>query len=120
MAAPDIQDTLDAISTRLEREFHTERRVLSLEQYLQLLAAEPARFCRDARQYLRDAFEHFGSRPVKRPWGELTSHKLFDLAFLSEDESRRANLIGQEQVQSEIYRVLCNFTREGRANKLIL
>ncbi len=120
MPVTDIHDALGAISTRIEHEFHNERRILSFTQYLELLAAEPQRFCRDAAQYLRDAFEHFGSKPVTRPWGELVRHDLFALDFLSDVESKRARLIGQEHVQAEIYRVLCNFTREGRANKLIL
>ena len=34
--------------------------------------------------------------------------------------NRRDALVGQEEVQGELYRVLCNFAQEGRPNKLIL
>src|SRR5262249_58524806 len=34
--------------------------------------------------------------------------------------SRRDALVGQEEVQGELYRVLSNFSQEGRPNRLIL
>ncbi|MBM4293126.1 MAG: hypothetical protein FJ138_18360, partial [Deltaproteobacteria bacterium] len=50
----------------LER-FRAERALLSFEDYLKEVAAAPARHARDAVTYLRDAFDHFGSRVVERP-----------------------------------------------------
>ena len=108
------------ISERMEGEFHRSRRVLSFDEYLGLVAEHPRRYCRDAAQYLRDAFDHFGTSVVTRPWGEFKRFGLFDLAFLPQDESRRSGLVGQEHVQAEVYRVLSNFVREGRANKVSL
>jgi predicted Ser/Thr protein kinase len=72
---------------------------------------------------------------VKKPWGELTRFGLFDLPWEPEVTApaldgpsgraaayhgRDAALVGHEELQAEIYRVLCNFVREGRANRLIL
>src|SRR5262245_18203602 len=42
--------------------------------------------------------------------------KLFDVPF---DEGRD-RLVGQEEVQGRVYRVICNFVREGGVNKLML
>lgn len=120
MAAPEVLNLLGDISEHLEREFHSSRRVLSFEQYLALFAEQPHRYCRDASQYVRDAFDYFGTTTVSRPWGEHTRFKLFDLPFLGEEEARRLKLVGQERVQEEVYRVLCNFAGEGRANKVLL
>ncbi len=120
MSDGKVLGLLADISERVEGEFHRSRRVLSFEEYLALVAEHPRRYCRDAAQYLRDAFEHFGTSVVTRPWGEFKRFGLFDLAFLPQDESRRLGLVGQEQVQSEVYRVLSNFVREGRPNKVIL
>lgn len=128
---------LDSIASTMERRFNEERRVLSFQQYLELFAADPIRQGRDAARYVRDMFDHYGTRKVKRPWGELTRFSLFDLpwesevkAFVGDAEGeggpaatyhgRDAALVGQEEIQAEIYRVLCNFVREGRANRLIL
>jgi predicted Ser/Thr protein kinase len=109
---------LDTIAASMERRFKEERRVLSFQQYLELFASDPVRYGRDAARYVRDMFDHFGTRPVKRPWGELTRFCLFDLPW--ERHGRDAALVGHEELQAEIYRVLCNFVREGRANRLIL
>ena len=59
------------------------------------------------------------------PWGKFTRWKLFDLPWDSgttQDAKHlpRGALIGQEQVQAEIYRALSNFVREGRPNRLVL
>src|SRR5262249_18268383 len=42
--------------------------------------------------------------------------KLFDCEW----DGGRDKLVGQEEVQARVYRILGNFVREGRVNKLIL
>jgi predicted Ser/Thr protein kinase len=129
---------LDKIAEGMERRFQEGRRVLSFQQYLELFASDPVRHGRDAPRYVRDMFDHFGTRTVARPWGELTRYNLFDLAWEPEPQSpvppdapeqirrvparhgRDAALVGHEELQAEIYRVLSNFVREGRANRLVL
>ncbi|HEY8943676.1 MAG TPA: serine protein kinase PrkA, partial [Polyangiaceae bacterium] len=54
------------------------------------------------------------------PWGVLSRFRLFDLPFLPPADARRELLIGQEAVQGEIFRVLSNFVREGRPNRVVL
>ncbi|NUQ78983.1 MAG: serine protein kinase PrkA [Polyangiaceae bacterium] len=121
----------------MEQRFREGRRLLSFQQYLALFAGNPIRFGRDAARYVRDMFDHFGTRIVKKPWGDVTRYRLFDLpwdaggspadiaasgtAKGSRDyHPRESALIGQEELQAEIYRVLSNFVQEGRANRLIL
>lgn len=123
---------LDAIASSMARRFNEERRVLSFQQYLELFASNPVRYGRDAARYVRDMFDHFGTRTVKKPWGELTRFRLFDLPWelppegAEQQQGTRAYrgrdfaLVGHEELQAEVYRVLCNFVREGRANRLIL
>jgi predicted Ser/Thr protein kinase len=117
-----ISDIL-AVAESVEKRFLLGRRVLSFEEYLELFAQNPRRYARDASRYLRDVFDHYGTREVKYPWGEFTRFRLFDLPWEKEPTSgaaRRFSLVGQEHVQEEIYRALCNFAREGRPNRLIL
>jgi predicted Ser/Thr protein kinase len=122
---------LDRVAVNMERRFRDGRRLLSFQQYLELFAHHPVRYGRDAARYVRDMFDHFGTRTVTRPWGELTRFRLFDLPWeeaspetgISEQslyKSRDAVLVGHEDLQSEVYRVLSNFAQEGRANRLIL
>lgn len=113
-----IVDELREIAERVQRNFEEERRLLTFQEYLELFANDPVRHSRDAPRYLRDAFDYYGKVKIERPWGTLTRFRLFDLPFLEEHDARREALIGQEFVQGEIYRVLSNFAREGRPNRV--
>jgi predicted Ser/Thr protein kinase len=115
---------LDAIATTMERRFLEGRRVLSFQEYLELFAQRPGRYARDAARYVLDMFDHFGTRQVERPWGELIRYRLFDLPWDQTEartyQEREYPLVGHEELQAEIYRSLANFVQEGRANRLIL
>ncbi len=115
-----ILQMLDDVARKVQREFGEERRILSFQEYLELVADEPARHCRDAVRYLRDTFDHFGRSTFKRPWGDITRYKLFDLPWVDAGAARRSALVGQERVQEELYRALSNFVRDGRPNRLPL
>jgi serine protein kinase len=124
---------LDSIAGAMERRFQEGRRVLSFQQYLELFASNPGRHGRDAARYVRDMFDHFGTRTVHKPWGDLVRYNLFDLPWESGGterlgaaeasggyHGRDAALIGHEEIQAEVYRSLSNFVQEGRANRLVL
>jgi serine protein kinase len=115
----DLTADLDRIVDGVREAFAVGQRVLSFQEYLTLYATDPARHGRDASRYLRDMFDHYGTTVVDKPWGKRTRFNLFDLPF-GEGSTRRERLVGQEDVQGEIYRILSNFGREGRPNKLIL
>jgi serine protein kinase len=121
----ELADRIRAIAENVEKRYKTSRRVLSFAEYLDLFAADPARHSRDASRYLRDAFDHYGTTPVKYPWGEFTRWTLFDLPWESTPagpgaSTTRSALVGQELVQGEIYRAISNFARDGRPNRLVL
>jgi predicted Ser/Thr protein kinase len=120
MGAKRILDELSSIALEVQRNFKEGRRVLSFEEYLELFASNPVRYSRDASRYLRDMFDYYDRVSVHRPWGTLTRFRLFDLPFLNEGEVSREALVGQEAVQGELYRILNNFAREGRPNRLTL
>lgn len=113
---------LNEIRALLDREraqFERSRRVMSMDEYLAMFAADPQRHGRDVATWLRDLFDHYGSTKVQRPYGRFTRWQLFDLPW--EDESgRREALIGHEQLQREVYRAIANFARIGRVNRLVL
>lgn len=118
MADPTPTD-LGALLDEEREKFQSARRVLSYDEYLALAAAHPRRHTRDAARYLRDLFDHFGTESVERPYGRATRWRLFDLPW--EDESgRRDALVGHEALQSDLYRALSNFARQGRVNRLVL
>lgn len=120
MSELGILSELAQIGDRVQEQFERERRLLSFQQYLELFAQNPQQHSRDAARYLRDMFDYYGRAEVVRPWGRGERLSLFDLPFLDPPDAARHALVGQEQVQTEIYRVLNNFVREGRPNRVIL
>jgi serine protein kinase len=76
-----------ALYERERAQFEASRRVMSMDEYLAMFAAEPQRHGRDVATWLRDLFDHYGSTTVQRPYGRHTRWKLFDLPW--EDESGR-------------------------------
>ncbi len=122
--AREVGQWLRSVAGRARDRFEASRRVLSFEEYLGLLAERPRRFLRDAPRYVRACFEHFGSYEVSRPEGAVRRWRLFDLPFEQEPaghaDRRTDRLVGQEEAQEEIYLALRNFSREGRANRLVL
>ena len=117
----DIREVLAQVGAAVRQRYEAERRVLSFEEYLELVAKHPARHTRDAARYVRDCLDHFGTYDVERPTGTVRRFRLFDLPFEDDhDGARREYLVGQEQVQETLYRTLSNFAREGRSNRLLL
>ncbi|HEY3351902.1 MAG TPA: serine protein kinase PrkA [Polyangia bacterium] len=113
---PDAKETLSRIGVELKESFARNKRVMSFAEYLELFLKSPERQARSSAQYLKDVFDHYGTEQVRHPRGALTRFKLFDAPF----DDGRERLIGQEEVQHRVYRVIANFVREGRSNKLIL
>jgi serine protein kinase len=112
----DPKAWLATLSSEMRDGFARTRRVMSFTEYVGLLHKDMARQVRSSAQYLRDVFDHFGTTQVRRPRGETTRFRLFDCAW----DGGKDCLRGQEDVQNAIYRLVSNFAREGRTNRLIL
>ncbi|MBP9111162.1 MAG: serine protein kinase PrkA [Polyangiaceae bacterium] len=119
MQSADVLNAIREATESVEKSFKDARRVLSFDDYLALFVTDPVRFGRDASRYVKDAFDHFGTEEVTRPWGTFTRYKLFDQPWQS-DNPINPILVGQEEVQEEVYRALANFAREGKPTRLIL
>lgn len=112
----DPKGWLAQLSVEMRDGFARNRRVMSYGEYVGLLHKDMARQARSAAHYLRDVFDHFGSAKVRGPRGEVTRFNLFDCSW----DGGKDCLRGQEEVQGSIYRLVSNFAREGRTNRLIL
>lgn len=120
----DPRQRLSQIGAVVRDRFESEKRVLSFEEYLALFASHPWRYSRDAARYLRDGLDFFGSYEVDQPGGPVRRWRLFDLeldrAEADASDLGHDYLVGQERLQRDFYRILSNFVREGRINRLIL
>jgi serine protein kinase len=112
----DPKAWLTQTTADLRESYARNRRVMSFGEYFSLFLNDTARQVRSAAQYLRDVFDHFGTTTVRSPRGTLTRWTLFDCPWDRGDSS----LKGQEEVQAAVYRLVSNFAREGRTNRLIL
>jgi len=114
----DARRYLGVIGDGVKTAFVEQRSILSFEEYLELFGRAPRAHARGAAQYLRDAIDHFGTSEVQAPWGKERRFRIFDLDFAP--AGRASRVAGQEEVQAAIYRVLGNFVRSGRVNKVVL
>ncbi|MCE9571923.1 MAG: serine protein kinase PrkA, partial [Deltaproteobacteria bacterium] len=115
MATP-VREILAALGTGIRDEFVQNRRVLSYAEYLELCAASPAQQLRGAPQYALDCMLHYGTVDVAYPWGHARRFQLFDCPWANGQD----RLIGQENVQNQVFRILQNFVQDGAPNRLIL
>jgi len=114
----DARRYLAMVGSGVKGAYQEQRSLLSFDEYLEAFFAAPRPFARGAAQYLRDVVDHFGVADLATPVGRFHRHKLFDLEF--EPGASAQRVAGQEEVQQAIYRILGNFVRAGRVNKLIL
>lgn len=112
----DARRFLQDVGSTLSTEFTKNRTLLSFEEYLQLFSSGPKLQARNAAQYLKDAIDSFGTDQVAHPSGTIRRFRIFDSARDGHD----VRVAGQEEVQNAIYRLIGNFVRAGRINKLIL
>jgi serine protein kinase len=109
-------DTLEAIGKAVQEQFETNQRLLAFDEYLDLMRAAPRRHARGAAQYVRDMFDYFGTERVRHPEGEVRRFKLFDAPW----DDGAGMLVGQEETQNAIYRIVSNFAHQRRVDRFIL
>jgi serine protein kinase len=107
---------LGEVAQRCRERFAERREILSFREYFDEVLTEPLRHTRDVAHYVRDAFDHYGSYSTRGVKGEVTRHRLFDAEF----NGGATRVMGQEQLQGEVYQHLSSFCERGRVDKLLL
>lgn len=118
--ASSARGRIDALASAVAQEFESTRRVLSFEEWFELLCQAPQVHARNAAQYLRDCLDFYGRRDVRIPSGKVARFNLFDCKFEAESGPGSARLVGQETAQNAFYDAIDSFVRIGRVNKLLL
>ncbi|MEI6805467.1 MAG: serine protein kinase PrkA [Myxococcaceae bacterium] len=96
--------------------FKQSRSILSFDDYLEEVKAHPKWHFRNAAQYFWDVIQYFGEYPVNLPTGNKRRYRLFDAEF----NDHEGQVLGQERVQEELIRLIQNYVRSGRIDRLIL
>ena len=115
MTSPGGQQ-LSELSQEVRKIFKQRQSILSFEEYLDIVRKNPRAMMRNASEYLRDCFDHFGvgtdSELVEGQ--DIRRFKLFDIGT-----DKGVAIVGGETVQTDIFRCLQAFARQGYANKLV-
>lgn len=112
----DGRKILSSLATEVREDYGRDQRIMSFSEFLDLFSEHPRRHARNAVQYLRDSFLHYGTEQKPAVWGDVTHYRLFDAPF----DGGKDRLVGQERAQQRVFRLLDNFVRQGEVNKLIL
>ena len=106
---------IGSVHDKLKKEFDQNKRVLTFDEYIGLIAENPTRTLRGSAAYLLEMMDYFGKSPVKNEKG-MFRFNVFDEPV----DGIAPKVVGHERVQNEIYRTLKNFVRQGLNNQLIL
>lgn len=101
-------ETLNWVDQTVKKEFESNRRILSFDEYLTLFCEKPEVQMRGSAQYVVDTLDYFGTDGPR--------YKLFDFPV----DGIAPKVVGHENVQGQIYRALKAFARQGVNNKLLL
>lgn len=99
-----------------QKTYSERRSILSFDDYLAELKQKPKLHLRNAAQYFWDVIQHFGSYDLELPTGAQKRYRIFDTEFSNKD----GQVLGHEQVQENLVRMIYNFLRSGRIDRLIL
>lgn len=118
MAQQDsVTQLLEAITTESKRDFKEKNYILSFEEYLELVAKRPEKLLRTSAQYIKDMIDSFGTtETVNGHEGPQTHYSLFE----RNRGRNRPAIVGQQEAHANIYKILEQFVRQGRVDKLIL
>lgn len=108
-----MQLDLKQLSSSYQEDFKKSAVILSFQDFLQRLAAQPRRLIRNSAQYLLDTFDHFGREEDSA--NNTSRLCLFDLAIPG-----CVAIIGCEEVQHSIYEAVRAFCTQGQVNKLVM
>lgn len=112
----DARNIVDELASGARETWKQRRTLLSFDEYLDEVVAHPRRHLRNAARYLMDVVEHFGVDDVGQSTGDVRRWRLFNQDF----DDGRGRVAGQERVQAAVVRILENFVRSGRIDRLVL
>lgn len=111
-----MKETLSQIRESVRTRFEQSKRVLSFDEFLDLVFEDPYPTVRSSAQYLLDAIEHFGSYDVQVRGKAAKHYAIFDQVYAE----RPQPVIGHHAVQNALVQSLTSYVRAGRADKLIV
>jgi serine protein kinase len=107
-------ELLQWVDSAVHKEFEITKRLLTFEEYVQILSSSIDSQLRGSAGYMADMLDYFGRSKISNEPEALDRFNVFDASTSSR------KVIGQEAVQHSVYDTLRTFERQGFNNKLIL
>ncbi len=112
----DPRNVIQELSTIHQDEYKKNKIILSFEQFLDLVKANPRRYLRNSAAYLLDVFKFYNWEEANHPFiPGMKRYRIFDAGT-----ARRVRIVGGEKAQNEIFNVVEQAVKHGFMSKLIL
>lgn len=111
------REILESINAESKRDFKEKNYLLSFDEYLDLVARKPQQLLRSSAEYMKDMIDSFGVE--EQALGHEGQHRHFKV-FERPRGRNRPPIVGQHEAHEHIYKILEQFVRQGRVDKLIL
>lgn len=108
---------LSSVCEAVKREFKEQKYILSYREFLDIFSKNPRKLVRNSAQYMCDMFCYFG---VSNGSSDVNASQRSFHLFKQSQGKHKPPIIGQEEAHLSIYRVLEQFVRQGKIDKLIL
>ncbi|MFN7685441.1 MAG: serine protein kinase PrkA [Oligoflexia bacterium] len=110
---------LESLEKATEREFQSNKTILGFDEYLSVLGENPERQLRGSARYTADMMDFFGREELPRI-AESGSPPIFRFGVFDQPSDGSRRVVGLETVQTQIYRTLRAFERQGQNNRMLL
>ena len=111
------REAIENLAQSVKRDFKEKKFILSFDDFLEALCAQPRRLTRTSAEYIKDMITWFGvSETTINDKVTKRRYKMFE----RQRSKSKPPIIGQEEAHEHIFRVLEQFVRQGRVDKLIL
>lgn len=116
-ATESPRELISALGNSVQKEFLAQNYVLSFDDFLDVFVRTPLKLSRNAASYIKDMIDHYGIVESETPrHGKRRTYKIFQSAR----GRNRPAIVGQDAAHDHLYRVLEQFVRQGKVDKLVL
>ena len=112
-----VAQILEGITNESKRDFKEKNYLLTFEEYLELVSKKPKLLLRTSAQYIKDIVDSFGVTETEVGHEGTQNHYTL---FERPRGRNRPAIVGQHEAHAHIYKILEQFVRQGRVDKLIL
>jgi serine protein kinase len=111
------QSMLSEVLSLKKQEFAEQKSLLSFHEFAEVFFKDPKLHSRNSASYIKDMIDSYGVETVTEGFNPpKRRYKVFE----TQRNKSKPAIVGQEEAHEQIYRILEQFSRQGKIDKLIL